>query len=64
VKDEVSVNLGIKYVKTNRGYVTITGQLFTFDEVEGKTKEEIEELYTIKRETEPLYYRFCTEKEG
>lgn len=55
MKDEVSVNLGIKYVKTNRGYVTITGQLFTFDEVEGKSREEIEELYTIKRETEPLY---------
>lgn len=55
MKDEVSVNLGIKYVKTNRGYVTITGQLFTFEEVEGKSREEIEELYTIKRETEPLY---------
>ena len=56
MKDEVSVNLGIKYVKTKvKGMLTITGTAFYVSmKLNGKTKEEIAE-YTKKKETEPLY---------
>lgn len=55
MKDFISNNLGIKYVKTNRGYVTEQGQFFTIDEVEDKSKEEIETLNEYKKQHEPLY---------
>lgn len=55
MKDFISNNLGIKYVKTNKGYVTEQGQFFTLDEVEDKSKDEIEALNEYKKQNEPLY---------
>lgn len=55
MKDLISNNLGVKYAKTNRGYVTEQGQFFSIDEVEDKSKEEIEKLDEYKKQNEPLY---------
>ena len=55
MKDFISNNLGVKYAKTNRGYVTEQGQFFSIDEVEDKSKEEIEALNEYKKQNEPLY---------
>ncbi len=55
MKDLISNNLGVKYAKTNRGYVTEQGQFFSIDEVEDKSKEEIETLDEYKKQNEPLY---------
>ena len=55
MKDLISNNLGVKYAKTNRGYVTEQGQFFSIDEVVDKSKEEIETLNEYKKQNEPLY---------